>query len=232
MFLFVIGHMIGNLQIFLGPEAINNYGALLRTSPELLWVIRLILLSALVLHVIFALLVLVENRRARPVAYAFKNSVQAKLSTRLMAVTGILLLGFIIFHLLHYTADAIDPSYAGFHDEKGRHDVYRMVVTGFSNPLIAGFYAVAMTLLCLHLTHGAWSWLQTVGLRTKKVAGESTRGAQIIALVLAAGYISIPASVQIFHLGRNYVAERTHADQAEKLATPSTPQITPAKEGK
>ncbi len=226
MFLFVIGHMIGNLQVFLGPEAINNYGALLHTSPELLWIIRLVLLSCLGLHVLFALLMVIENRKARPVQYAKKANVQSKLSTRLMAITGMVLLGFVIFHLLHFTSHSVDASYAGFHDEKGRHDVFRMVVVGFSNPVYAGFYAVAMVMLCSHLSHGAWSWLQTVGLRTKKVADESSRGARILAIVLAAGYLSIPAAVQLTKFGRGYVAERENAGQH---APSPEPQISPAK---
>lgn len=229
MFLFVIGHMIGNLQVFLGPEAINNYGALLHTSPELLWIIRLVLLSCLGLHVVFALLLVIENRKARPVQYERKASVQSKLSTKLMALTGLLLLAFVIFHLMHFTAHSVDSSYAGFHDEKGRHDVFRMVVVGFSNPLFAGFYVLAMAMLCSHLSHGAWSWLQTVGLRTKKVASESTLGARVIAIVLTLGYASIPLTVQLTKFGRGYVAEREHAVQAEKLAAPTTPQAKEAK---
>lgn len=226
MFLFVVGHMIGNLQLFLGPEAINNYGALLRTSPELLWIVRLVLLSALVLHVIFTMWIVIENRRARPVQYEKKASVQSKLSTRLMAITGLLLLAFVIFHLLHFTSHSVDPSFAGFHDEKGRHDVFRMVIVGFENRLHAGFYAVAMVMLCSHLSHGAWSWLQTVGLRSKKVAEPTTRGAWLIALALAAGYLSIPFAVQFTKFGRGYVAEREHAGQ---MTAPTAPQISPAK---
>ncbi|MEQ1861727.1 MAG: succinate dehydrogenase cytochrome b subunit [Chthoniobacteraceae bacterium] len=227
MFLFVIGHLAGNLQVFLGPEAINHYGALLRTSPELLWVVRSVLLGALVLHVVFAMLLVIENRRARPIDYAKKASVQAKASTRFMAITGMLILAFVIFHLLHFTTQDVDPSFAGFHDEKGRHDVFRMIVTGFSNPLHAGFYAVAMVMLCSHLSHGAWSWLQTVGLRTRKVADETNRGARILAIVLAAGYLSIPAAVQFTSFGDGYVNERKRAEQDAKLDAPAQPQIKP-----
>jgi len=232
MFLFVIGHLAGNLQVFVGPEAINNYGALLRTSPELLWVVRLVLLSALIIHVIFTLWLVIENRKARPVAYQKKASVQAKVSTKLMAITGTLLLVFVIFHLAHFTTQSVDTSYAGFHDEKGRHDVFRMVVVGFSSPAFAIFYAVAMTLLSSHLSHGAWSWLQTLGLRTKKVAEDSTRGARILAIVLAVGYVSIPAAVLIGGFGRSYVASRERLEQGERQAAPTGTQITPASSAK
>jgi succinate dehydrogenase / fumarate reductase, cytochrome b subunit len=232
MFLFVIGHMIGNLQVFIGWEAINHYGELLRLWPELLWVIRLTLLGALTLHVIFTMMIVIENRRARPVGYAKKASVQSKLSTRFMAITGLLLLAFVVFHIAHFTIRNVDPSFVHFHDEKGRHDIYRMVIVGFSNPLHSIFYAVAMVMLCSHLSHGAWSWMQTVGLRTKKIADDTSRGAQIIAIVLAVGFLSVPGAVMFAGLGKGYVAERVHAEQTEKaakLATPATPQVKEAK---
>jgi len=228
MFLFVIGHMIGNLQVFLGWEAINHYGTLLRLWPELLWVIRLTLLGALVLHVLFTMMIVIENRRARPIAYAKKANVQSKLSTRFMAVTGLLLLAFVVFHIAHFTTHNVDSSYTAFHDEKGRHDIFRMVVVGFQVPLYSIFYIVAMVMLSLHLSHGAWSWMQTVGLRTKKIANDTTRGALVIAILLSAGFVSVPAAV-LFGYGSGYVAEREHADEVQKHAAPTQPNIAPAK---
>jgi len=226
MFLFVIGHVTGNLQFFLGPEAINHYGQLLRTWPELLWVIRLGLLACLVLHVIFTTLVVIENRKARPQKYACQATVQAKLSTKLMAFSGVLLLVFIVFHLAHFTTHSVDPAFDAFKDEKGRHDVYRMLVVAFSNPVMAGAYALAMIFLCSHLSHGAWSWLQTLGLRTKKVSEDVNRGARILAVVLAIGYVSIPAAV-LMGRGKGYTAERERAAQAARQSPETGPQITP-----
>lgn len=228
MFLFVIGHMIGNLQVFIGWEAINHYGELLRLWPELLWVIRLTLLGALALHVAFTMLIVIENRRARPVGYAKKNSVQTRLSTRLMAITGLLLLAFVVFHIAHFTTHNVDPSYTGFHDEKGRHDIFRMVIVGFQNVWFSTFYVVAMVMLSSHLSHGAWSWMQTVGLRTKKIADDTSRGALIIAILLAAGFVSVPAAVLLGY-GKGYVAEREHAAQVQHAATSTQPKIAPAK---
>lgn len=230
MFLFVIGHVTGNLQFFLGYEAINHYGQLLRTWPELLWVIRLGLLACLVLHVIFTMLVVIENRKARPQKYACQATVQAKLSTKLMALSGMLLLVFIVFHLAHFTTHQVDRTFDAFKDEKGRHDVYRMLVVAFSNPVMAITYAVAMVFLCSHLAHGAWSWLQTLGLRTKKVSEDVNRGARILAVVLALGYVSIPASV-LMGRGKGYVAERERAAQAERQSPDTAPQITPDRPG-
>jgi succinate dehydrogenase / fumarate reductase cytochrome b subunit len=226
MFLFVIGHLAGNLQIFLGSEAINLYGAMLHAWPELLWVVRSILIGCFALHVLFAGMLVIENRRARPDRYAVKKSVQAKAATKLMALTGLLLLGFIVFHLLHFTSHSVKPEYGGFLDAKGRHDVFRMVITGFSNLPMAIIYSVAMIMLCSHLSHGAWSWLQTVGLRTKTLAESSTRAARIVALILALGYISIPAAV-LAGYGKGYVAERERIDQMKRQESPAPPLVSP-----
>ena len=224
LFLFVIGHMIGNLQVFLGPEAINHYGAMLHAWPEALWGIRVVLLTALVLHIVFSILVRVESRKARPTPYAVSKPLTSTISSRIMAITGLLLLAFVIFHLAHYTAHTVDPSFAGMYDEKGRHDVYRMVVDGFSKPLVSLFYIVSMVLLCSHLSHGAWSWMQTLGLRTKKTAVGTTYGGRVLALVLAVGYTAVPIAV-LAGLGKGYVAERRGLQQNE--ATVITPTTQP-----
>jgi succinate dehydrogenase / fumarate reductase cytochrome b subunit len=231
MFLFVIGHLVGNLQVFLGPGAINLYGAMLHAWPELLWVVRSILMACFALHVVFALMLAIENRRARPERYAVNKSVQAKASAKVMALTGILLLGFIVFHLLHFTSHTVKPAYGDFLDAEGRHDVFRMIITGFSNLPMAVFYSVAMFMLCSHLSHGAWSWLQTVGLRTKTLAETSTRGARVASLILALGYISIPAAVFAGY-GRGYVAERERIDQMKRLESPAQPVVSPGQPAK
>jgi succinate dehydrogenase / fumarate reductase cytochrome b subunit len=177
--------------------------------------------------VIFTLWVVVENRKARPQKYAKQATVQARLSTKLMAFSGILLLVFIVFHLAHFTTHSVDTAFHGFKDEKGRHDVYRMLVVAFSNPFMAVTYALAMIFLCSHLSHGAWSWLQTLGLRTKKVSEDVNRGARVLALVLALGYVSIPFSVLIGK-GKGYVAERERADQAARQAAEPGAVIKPS----
>lgn len=217
MFGFVVGHMIGNLQIFLGPEAINLYGAMLHAWPEALWIVRSVMLTALVLHVVYSLRVRIESKKARPEKYAVTKRVASSFSSRMMAVSGLLLLGFVIFHLAHYTAHTVDPGFAGMHDEKGRHDVYRMLIEGFSNPLVSIFYIVAMVLLCSHLAHGAWSWMQTLGLRPKKIAAGSLLGARVIAIVLAVGYSAIPVAV-LAGMGKDYVASRRAAQLHDTTA--------------
>lgn len=192
---FVVGHMVGNLQIFLGPESINHYGAFLQGLGELLWAVRLGLLVMLVIHIVATVQLRLENRAARPVKYAVTKRVRATLPARWMLLSGIMLLCFIVFHLLHFTVQSIDPSYLMLHDAQGRHDVYGMMVKGFRNPLASTSYIVAVGLLGLHLNHGFQSMFQTLGLSSSKLAPCWTRTGQALAWILFLGYSSIPLAV-------------------------------------
>lgn len=192
---FVTGHMIGNLQIFLGQEVINRYGAFLQGLGELLWAIRFGLLAMIVAHIYFTIQLTRENRAARPVKYAVNKYQASSTASRTMIVSGLILLCFIIFHLLHYTAHKIDPSFADLHDAKGRHDVYRMMILGFQNIWASGFYIVGMFLLCQHLSHGIVSFPQTLGLNSKKLEGFWKKLGPAWAWALFLGYISIPIAV-------------------------------------
>lgn len=195
LFGFVVGHMVGNLQIFLGPEPLNRYGAFLQGLGELLWVIRLGLLAMLVAHVFFTIKLRTENRSARGIDYAVTKRMAATLPARWMMWSGLMVLCFIIFHLLHYTAQTIDPSFRELHDAQGRHDIYRMMILGFSNPLTSAFYLVAVGLLAMHLQHGIQSLFQTLGLNSAKLRPLLEKGGQAFAWVLFLGYASIPAAV-------------------------------------
>ena len=205
---FLVGHLVGNLQVFLPPEHINKYAAFLKSIGELLWIVRIGLLVAVVLHVVFTLQLAIENRAARPQKYAKRNSVQARISTRTMALSGSYLFCFIVVHLLHFTAQTIHPQYRQWMDEAGRSDVYRMMIVGFSDPIMAGFYIVGMLLLCAHLSHGIGSIPQTLGFRTKSAAAMLSSCGRIVALFLAIGFISIPTAVLFGGLGKKYVDER------------------------
>ena len=192
---FVIMHLIGNLQFFAGPKVINEYGTKLRHLPfGLLWVMRLGLLGVVLAHIATTIILIKENRAAKGPDYAKKNSVQSKLATRIMALSGIILLSYIVFHLLHFTTHSVSPEFAKWMDGE-HHDVYRMLVVGFSNVGISVFYIIAMLLLAMHLSHGAESLFQTLGIRTKKLACALGIGAQLLAWVVCAGYISIPVAV-------------------------------------
>ena len=210
---FLVGHLVGNLQVFLPPEHINQYAAFLKSIDELLWVARIGLLVSVVLHVVFTLQLAIENRAARPQKYAKRNSVQARISTRTMALSGSYIFCFIVVHLLHFTAQTIHPQYRQWTDDAGRSDVYRMMIVGFSDPLMSGFYIVGMLLLCAHLSHGIGSIPQSLGFRTKRAATLLTNGGRVLSLALALGFISIPSAVLFAGLGKKYVQERSASDK-------------------
>lgn len=192
---FVVMHLIGNLQFFAGPQVINEYGTKLRHLPfGLLWVMRLGLLGVAVAHIATTIILIKENRAAKGEGYVKKSSVQSKLATRIMALSGIILLSYIVFHILHLTTHSVNPDFANWKDGE-HHDVYRMLVSGFSNVGVSIFYIVAMVLLAMHLSHGASSLFQTLGIRTKKLACTLGIAAQVLAWVVCAGYISIPVAV-------------------------------------
>ena len=195
LFGFVVGHMIGNLQIFLGPEPLNRYGAFLQGLGELLWAIRFGLLVMLVAHIYFTIKLRVESRSARGIDYAVTKRRAVTLPARAMMLSGLMVLCFIVYHLLHFTVQSIDPSYQTLHDAKGRHDVYAMMIRGFSSPLASGFYLVAVGLLSMHLQHGIQSLFQTLGLNSAKTRPLLEKGGTAFAWVIFIGYASIPVAV-------------------------------------
>ncbi len=196
LFGFVIGHLVGNLQVFLGsPEPINRYGAFLQGLGELLWAIRFGLLAMVVLHIIFTIKLRLESRAARPEKYAVTQYRAASKPARWMALSGLMVLSFIIFHLLHFTAQTVDPSFRELHDAQGRHDIYRMIILGFSNLYASGFYILAVGLLALHLNHGIASMFQTLGLNSAKVRPLWEKGGPALSWLIFLGYASIPVAV-------------------------------------
>lgn len=192
---FVTGHMLGNLQMFLGQETINRYGAFLQGTGELLYVVRLGLLAMVLAHIYFTVQITRENRAARPVKYAVKGWQASTWASRTMIVSGLILLCFIVFHILHFTTHTIDRSYASMLDAKGRHDVYRMMIAGFDNVWASGFYIVGMFLLCQHLSHGIVSFPQTLGINGKNTEGFWKKLGPAWAWALFVGYVSIPVAV-------------------------------------
>lgn len=199
---FVLVHMTGNLQMFSGtPDTINHYAYLLKSYPWVLWSFRVGLLAAAGLHIWGAISLARENRMAKPVGYAVRgrtSRLKATWSSVTMVISGTVVLGFIIFHLLHFTAQVVDRSYQAMETVVGgvtMHDVYRMVITGFSKPLISVFYVVAMAMLLSHLRHGAASVFQTLGLRDRNVSQVIGWGAWILAVILFLGFSSIPVAV-------------------------------------
>ena len=192
---YVVGHLVGNLQIFLGPDRINAYAVFLHAMGPLLWVVRAFLLLALVAHIVVSIQLVLENRRAQPGRYARTGYQTSNWTSRAMRVSGVIVLFFIIFHLLHFTAQVIHPEYRELRDSLGRPDVYRMVILGFQQPWVVAFYMVGILLLTAHLTHGLWSATQTFGINNRKVSHVFSLGGTAAAWLIAAGYLSIPAAV-------------------------------------
>src|SRR3984893_10475997 len=196
LILFVIGHLLGNLQIFLGPEWINSYSQHLRDLGPLLWIVRFVLLCTVVLHIYFTILLAIENRRARPESYIDKENVKATWASRHMVASGLVVLAFIIFHLLHFTARKFNPQFPLLKlDPLNRYDVYSMMVYGFQNIYVSVFYVIGLFLLTLHLTHGASSFLQSLGLNNKKLNPRLAFAGRVFAWLLFLGYTSIPVAV-------------------------------------
>ena len=200
LFLFVVGHMLGNLQIYLGPDAINTYGDFLQHTPEILWPARITLLTLVGLHIYCAITLSAENKKARPIPYENPVFPAASFASRTMLVSGAVLFFFIIYHLLHFTvmSTSINLTHQNFSelvDHKQRHDVYRMMVIGFKNPVVSFFYVFSMALLYLHLSHGVSSMFQSLGWKKESYAGIIGTFAQRAALLIFLGNCSIPLAI-------------------------------------
>ena len=200
---FVIAHMAGNLQIFLGPDAINEYAKKLKDLGPLLWFMRIGLLTVFVIHITLVVRLNLRSTAARPIGYAHPQTVQATFASRTMVYSGLLILAFTIFHLAHYTfgalpftdTDGVSKSVFDLKDRLGRHDVYRMMILGFSNPIYAGLYIVAQLFLMLHLSHAVASIFQTLGLNTPRTQSMWKCFGWGITLLVGGGNIAIVLAV-------------------------------------
>lgn len=187
---FVIAHMIGNLQVYLGPEAINAYGEFLQhfLHGQGIWIARLTLLVAVGLHLWAAVSLTLANWSARPAGYREWQARESTYASRTMIWSGPLLALFIVYHLAHFTLGNAHPDFV-------RGDVYRNVVVGFQNPFASGFYILAMLALGLHMYHGFWSMLQTLGLSQPRWNRIRRGLSLLLAWVVVLGNISIPLAV-------------------------------------
>jgi succinate dehydrogenase / fumarate reductase cytochrome b subunit len=190
LFGFVVVHMLGNLQVYLGPEAINNYGASLRTLGHggAIWVARSTLLLAVGLHIWAAVALARRNMAARGTRYKMFQPRASTYASRTMYWSGPILFLFIVYHLLHLTTGTVHPS---FHEG----EVYRNFIVGFQQPAASGVYIAAMMALGLHMYHGVWSLLHTLGLAHARWNRLRHGFATVIALVVVLGNISFPVAV-------------------------------------
>lgn len=200
--LFLVGHLAGNLLLFRGRAAVNDYAEFLKASPALLWAVRLGLLAVFLLHVITALRLAAANRAARPVRYAKEYTNVATQASRTMVLTGLLVLAYLLFHLAHFTVGITHPEHHALREAvvRGgvattRHDVFSMMVKGFQQPLVSGLYAAAMVLLGVHLSHGVSSVFQTLGLNHPRYNPILRRVGPVFAILIAAGFLTLPAAV-------------------------------------
>jgi succinate dehydrogenase / fumarate reductase cytochrome b subunit len=196
MGLFVIGHLLGNLLLFKGPEAFNGYADYLKGHP-LLWVSRIGLLVVLIVHVVTAMRLYRENRAARPQRYVVDATVEASFASRHMVFSGLLVLAFVVYHLLHLTVGVIEPDVFREMHAKSRPDVYGMVVHSFSSLWIAISYVVAMLLLGMHLIHGFLSFLRTVGVHHESYNALIRIVGPVLVIVIITGFCSIPLGVYL-----------------------------------
>lgn len=191
---FVLGHMSGNLLYFRGPEALDAYAKWLHDLGPLLWVARIVLLVSVAIHLWVGISLAAENRAARAGGPEVAATRRASLASRTMPYTGIVILGFIVFHLLHFTLRkvALAPEVVARADQGG---VHQMLVEGFASVPVSAFYIVAMALLCLHLSHGVSSMFQTLGLRNERWRGPLDLAAAAYGWVIFLGFASIPVHV-------------------------------------
>src|SRR5262245_17726168 len=187
---YVVGHMIGNLQVYLGPEALNHYAVFLRQVLHgwALWVVRLVMLAAAGLHIWAAWSLTLDSRRARPEGYRLQKWKESTYASRTMRWGGVIILLFVIYHLLHFTFGTVHPSFV-------EGDVYHNFVAGFRSVPVSLFYILAMLALGLHLKHGLWSMFQTLGVSHPRYIRMARVGAWIFAVLIVVGNISFPIAV-------------------------------------
>ena len=187
---FVIGHMVGNLQLYLGPETLNAYGRSLRELGHggALWITRAVLLASAFLHVWAATSLTLLSRAARPVGYRRLSFTESTYASRTMRWSGPILLLFILYHLAHFTFGNAHPQFV-------EGDVFHNVVTGFRVGPVVFFYVVAMLALGLHLYHGVWSMLQTLGLSHPRYNPLRHGLSTLVTLAVVGGNLTFPLAV-------------------------------------
>jgi len=190
LFGFLIAHMLGNLQIFLGRSVMNHYAETLHGNPLLLWTVRTILLIAVVLHIWASVQLSLIKREARPTAYVKYKPIHSSWASRTMMLSGPIIAAFVVFHLLHLTTGTIHPHFVPLH-------AYENLVNGFSVIPFALAYIALMFFIGFHLSHGAWSMFQSVGFSHPRYTPLIRRAAAVAAWILTAGFISVPVAVVV-----------------------------------
>jgi succinate dehydrogenase / fumarate reductase cytochrome b subunit len=197
LFGYLVGHLLGNLQVYLGAERMDNYAAFLHATPILLWAVRALLLVAVVLHVVASIQLVLLKQEARPVGYVKRRAIDSTYASRTMIWSGPIIAAFVIYHILDLTTGT--ASTAQFRELRA----YENLVYSFRRIPVSAFYVFAMVLLCMHLYHGLWSMFQSVGFNHPRYTPAIKRAAAWVSILLAAGFISIPISVLTGLVGSN-----------------------------
>ncbi|MGQ9819141.1 MAG: succinate dehydrogenase cytochrome b subunit [Candidatus Kapaibacteriales bacterium] len=209
--LYLVVHTIGNLLIYLGKDYINGWSVFLHSLGPLLWLVRIILILSAVLHIITSIKLKLENLSAKPTRYAVRNYIRAKLTSRTMIWTGLMIFCFVIYHLFHFTFRVTNPEhiYPDLYQPHNavtqvvfeRLDVYKMVVLGFKNPIISVAYIVGVILVGFHLDHAIQSMFQTLGFNEKHYFPTLQKSSISLAWIITICLVSIPISVLLGFVG-------------------------------
>lgn len=194
LILFVTVHLIGNLSVFAGPDSLNAYAKALHDLGPVVWLFRLAMLALFAIHITFGIQLYMENKAATPQPYSIQKTLVTSFSAKTMIFTGLIILLFLLYHLLHFTVQVTNPSISAVNnlDAIGRPDVYSMVVLSFQKVFVSLIYIVAMGALLLHLAHGISSWVQTLGWSTGPSQDKVISIGKILAIVYGLAYIAIP----------------------------------------
>lgn len=202
MVLFVVGHLLGNLTIFAGPDGINAYAAKLHGElTPVVWGTRIVMIVAVLLHLYLAIQITIENSAAKPDRYAVQNHLRATFASKTMIWTGVILGVFVLWHLLQFTF-RVTPNLVLGEDSLGRFDVYTMVVNAFASALNSIAYVVAMVALFLHLSHGIQSSLQTLGLSNAVMLPRYGVAGKVLSGVFLVGFAAIPVVILVGFLSK------------------------------
>jgi len=190
LFGYVLGHMIGNLQVYLGPEALNHYAVVLRQVFHgwALWIVRVLMLVAVGLHIWAATALTLESRRARRVGYGEQKWKESTYASRTMRWGGVIIALFVVFHILNLTTGTVHPGFV-------EGDVYHNFIAAFQNVPTSIVYMIAMIALGLHLRHGVWSMFQTLGVSHPRYIAMAKAAALLFAVIIVAGNLSFPIAV-------------------------------------
>jgi succinate dehydrogenase / fumarate reductase cytochrome b subunit len=190
MVLFVVGHLLGNLTVFAGADGINSYAQHLHDLAPVVWITRVVMGTAVILHIVLSIQITMENAKAKPEKYAVSRHLKASFASKNMIWTGVALGAFIVYHLFHFTIGVTPGT-----DSAGRNDVFAMVETAFKTTGVAVVYVIAMVALFLHLSHGIQSLFQTLGLSNSVMLPRYSTAGKVASIIFLVGFAAIPIAL-------------------------------------